>query len=99
MIRYEYGKDLGKKSKFIKKAEDKLVMSINKKIENFIKLNEPERLRNFSLNTFNPLTCHLYFKVSHKFMKSFLSKIGKNKTLSNKNKKIRRKFFTNFCLL
>ena len=74
MIKYQYGKDLSKKSKILKKIEEKLIKSINLKIENFIRLNEPHRLKTYSLNTFNPLTTHIYFKVSYKIMKRFLSK-------------------------
>lgn len=71
MIKYEYGKDLEKKSQIILKEEDKLIKSINLKIDNFAKL----RRKNNYLNTFNPLTTHLYYKVSFKFMKQFLCKI------------------------
>ena len=74
IIKYEYGKDVSKTTNIIKKEEDKLVKSINQKIENFIKINEPERLKTFTLNTFNPLTTHLYFKVSFRFMKQFLGR-------------------------
>ncbi len=48
--------------------------SINQKIENFIKVYEPDRIKTFTLNTFNPLTTHLYFKVSYNFLKQFLGK-------------------------
>lgn len=88
MIKYEYGRDFTKKSPIIKKEEDKLVASIKKKIDDFIKLKQLNRYKVFSLNTFNPLTTHLYFKVSFKFMKQFLGKsffslIYKNKILTN----------------
>jgi len=72
MIKYEYGRDFTKRSPLIRKEEEKLVKSIILKIHNFIKINQPERTKVFSLNTFNPLTTHLYFKVSFKFMKQFL---------------------------
>ena len=58
----------------MKKEEDKLQKSIVLKIEGFIKLHEPHRVKTFTLNTFNPLTTHLYFKVSFRFMKQFLGK-------------------------
>lgn len=82
IIKYEYGKEQGKSS-IIKKEEDKLMKSINLKIENFIRINEPERIKTFSLNTFNPLTTHLYFKVSFKFMKQFLGNKNKIKIINN----------------
>lgn len=72
MIKYEYGRDFTKKSNLIRKEEEKLAKSIFLKINNFIKINQPARAKVFSLNTFNPLTTHLYFKVSFKFMKQFL---------------------------
>jgi len=75
MIKFQHGRDFTKKSFIIKKEEDKLVASIHKKIDNFIKLKQVNRYKVFSLNTFNPLTTHLYFKVSFKFMKQFLCKI------------------------
>ena len=64
----------------MKKEEEKLQKSINTKIEYFIKINEPHRIKTFHLNTFNPLTTHLYFKVSYRFLKQFTRKI-KNKKL------------------
>lgn len=72
MIKYEYGRDFTKKSPILKKEEDKLVKSIKIKIDNFIKIKQFSRYKVFTLNTFNPLTTHLYFKVSFKFMKKFL---------------------------
>jgi len=72
MIKFEYGKDFTRKSPVIRKEEDKLVKVIKKKIDDFIKLKHPSRYKVFTLNTFNPLTTHLYFKVSFKFMKQFL---------------------------
>jgi len=77
MIKYEYGKDFTKKSPLLRKEEDKLVRSIKIIIDNFIKLKQFSRNKVFTLNTFNPLTTHLYFKVSFKFMKQFLSKLIK----------------------
>lgn len=76
MIKYEYGKDFTKKSPIMRKEEDKLVRSIRNKIDNFIKVKQLSRYKVFTLNTFNPLTTHLYFKVSFKFMKQFLGNIS-----------------------
>lgn len=73
MIKYEYGRDFTKKSSIISKEEEKLVRSIKTKIDAFVKEKQFTRYKVFSLNTFNPLTTHLYFKVSFKFMKQFLS--------------------------
>merc|ERR1712100_848468 len=73
IIKYNYGKEYSKTSKVIKKSEDTLQKSIQSKIDNFIKIHEPHRMGNYTLITHNPLTTHLYFKVSYSFLKQFIS--------------------------
>lgn len=75
MIRKEYGK-LDVKIKLIKKEEERINKMIQYKINNFIRINQnsKEKMSN-PLNTFNPLTSHLYFKISFIYFKTFLSKI------------------------
>lgn len=82
LIKHEFGKDIDqKKNKLIAKEEEKLTKSIKTKIDNFIKTTKTsrEKIYNNPLNTFNPLTSHLYYKNSFKYIKYFLSKKLKTK--------------------
>lgn len=75
MIKLEYGKNIDKKkNKLIIKEEDKLIKSIKAKIDSFIKTTKSTREKIYSnpLNTFNPLTSHLYYKNSFKYIKYFI---------------------------
>jgi hypothetical protein len=85
MIRREFGVQDANNG-LIKKEEDRLVKIIRSKIDKFLKVNEKDTLKN-PLNTFNPLTSHLYFKTSFVFMKSFISKHLFN-NLDNYNNKM-----------
>ena len=75
MIKHEYGRNVEKTNKLILKEEEKLIKSIKYKIEHFIRTTQSsrEKIYNNPLNTFNPLTSHLYYKNSFKYIKYFLS--------------------------
>jgi hypothetical protein len=91
MIKYEFGNTIDRKTnKLIVRLEEKLMKSIKIKIDFFLKNNNmkgSKRTLNI-LNTFNPLTSHLYYKNSFSYIKCFLSK---EKILKNK--------FFNFLIL
>ena len=83
MIRKEFGK-LDAKIKLIKKEEDRLNKVIQFKINTFMtnRMSGKEKVNN-PLNTFNPLTAHLYFKTSYVYFKTFINnyeEVSKNKT-------------------
>lgn len=74
MLRKRFGK-LDTKIKLIKKEEERINKTIRTNINNFINSVEKnkDKLSN-PLNTFNPLTSHLYFKMSYTYFRTFLSK-------------------------
>lgn len=81
MIKYEFGNCIDrKKNKLIARLEDKLNKSIKIKIDFFLKNTKNKNMRRSMniLNTFNPLTSHLYYKNSFNYIKVFLSKEIKN---------------------
>lgn len=73
MMRKEFGK-LKRKHRVIKKEENKIEKMIQNTINQFWldQENKGNKVSN-SLNTFNPLTSHLYFKISFIFFKIFIS--------------------------
>jgi hypothetical protein len=73
MIKKEFGVQ-DSNNGLIKKEEDRLIKIIKNKIDRFRKTNEKDTVKN-PLNTFNPLTSHLYFKISFVYLKTFTSRI------------------------
>ena len=73
MFKREFGK-LKRKHKVIKKEENRIEKTIQSTINQFWLEQESRgnKVTN-SLNTFNPLTSHLYFKISFIFFKIFIS--------------------------
>lgn len=73
MFKREFGK-LKRKHKVIKKEENRIEKTIQSTINQFWLEQESKgnKVTN-SLNTFNPLTSHLYFKISFIFFKLFIS--------------------------
>jgi hypothetical protein len=73
MLRREFGK-LKRKHRIIKKEENRIEKTIQSTINQFWmdQENKGNKVTN-SLNTFNPLTSHLYFKISFIFFKIFIS--------------------------
>lgn len=75
MFKKEYGlKD--QKIKMVVKEERKVQAMVQKKINEIInKIQKTKVGINNPLNTFNPLTSHLYFKTSFLYMSQLLSKL------------------------
>ena len=73
MFKREFGK-IKKKHIIIKREEDKIEKTIQSNINQFWinQDNKGNKVTN-SLNTFNPLTSHLYFKISFIFFKIFIT--------------------------
>jgi len=73
MFKREFGK-LKRKHKVIKKEENRIEKTIQSTINQFWLEQESKgnKVTN-ALNTFNPLTSHLYFKISFIFFKIFIS--------------------------
>jgi hypothetical protein len=78
IVRREWGSDT--QIFIIKKEEEKILKSIKNKIQSFIKENEEnkETMRN-PFSVFNPLTSHLYFKISFLYLKTFIGNILLNR--------------------
>lgn len=77
MIKYEFGNFIDrKKNKLVVRLEDKLIKSIKIKIDFFLRYRSNKNMKKTInvLNTFNPLTSHLYYKNSLNYIKVFLSK-------------------------
>jgi hypothetical protein len=72
MIKKEFGVQDANNG-LIKKEEERVAKVIKGKIDKFRKANEKDTVKN-PLNTFNPLTSHLYFKISFVYLKTFISK-------------------------
>lgn len=76
IFRKEYGLK-EKKIRLISKEEKKIQLQIQKKINSFINKFENSKLGiDNTLNTFNPLTAHLYFKTSYFYATQLISKIN-----------------------
>jgi hypothetical protein len=71
MIKKEFGVQ-DTNNGLIKKEEDRLTKIIKHKIDRFRLSNEKDTVKN-PLNTFNPLTQHLYFKTTFVYLKTFIS--------------------------
>jgi len=74
MFKREYGARFAKEIPLIKKEEKKLAQMIEVKINVFYNKinNSKDKVKN-NLNILNPLTSHLYFKISINYIHLFLS--------------------------
>ena len=77
MIKYEFGNSIDrKKNKLVARLEDRLIRTIKIKIDFYLQHHNKKGKKTLNvLNTFNPLTSHLYYKNSFSYIKCFLSKI------------------------
>lgn len=66
MLRRQF-KLIEKKIKYIQKEEDQVRKTIRKKITDFLKSKKSPKVTSM-LNVFNPLTAHLYYKISFKVL-------------------------------
>ena len=64
----------------ILKTEKKVQDEINKMINKYIGLNNTKKKNNIII-TFNPLTSHLYFKISYLYIKTFINYYKENSEL------------------
>lgn len=74
LIRREIGGKVTEKISNIRKEEDRLNKLIQFQINNYLRQNEQGMTKVTNpLNKFNPLTSHLYFKISFFYLKTFIS--------------------------
>jgi hypothetical protein len=86
LLRKKFGYGVSNKGKpyalrekllIVKKEEDHLIKLINEKIKSYFSRKiDPDGLnQDKAFGTFNPLTSHLYYKVSAQYLKMFISKL------------------------
>ena len=75
----------------IKRTEKKVQDDINERINKYMKRDKKEKSKKNIVITFNPLTTHLYFKMTYQYIKSFLGFYKENmKNLSQFNEEMDR---------
>ena len=71
------------------RTEKKVLEEINEKINSYMKRDNKEKNKKNIVITFNPLTTHIYFKMTYQYMKTFLNIYKENlKNLSQYNEEM-----------